>query len=208
MSDFFTPPPPPPREPEPSPLQPEWLGPRDNELGEAVAVRVVLARTADVAVAVNDVVAYSNGIELGLAVRMRTTDQWADPYGMHYGHTRAGRAELTEEVLRFGVEFGDGRRATNIGGFPHGEPAPSEPVLVQRGGGGGGRTWDMRMWLWPLPPPGALVLVCEWPKHAIELTRVEVDAQPLLDAAARSEQLWPGGEPSSGGGFVSSQMSG
>ena len=208
MSDFFTPPPPP--EPEPEYAQPEWLGPPDNELGVAVPIRVVLARTGEVAVAATDVVAYSTGIELNLAVRLRTVDHLADPYGMHYGRMRLGGAELGDEVLRFGAEFEDGRRVTNIDAFPGADPerAPTDPVLVQRGGGGGGKTWDQRLWLWPLPPAGVLAFVCEWPKHGIGLTRVEVDIAPILEAAAAAEQLWPGGGPSPGGGFVSSQIVG
>jgi hypothetical protein len=206
VSDFFTAPPPP--EPEPEHAQPEWLGPPDNELGVAVPMRVVLARTREVAVAVADVVAYSTGIELGLAVRLRALDELADPYGMHYGRMRMGRAELNDAMLRFGAEFSDGRRVTNIDRFPAADPTrkQADPVLVQRGGGGGGKTWDMRMWLWPLPPQGTLALVCEWPKHGIELTRVEVDTAPILEAAAAVDELWPGGGPSPGGGFVTSSI--
>jgi len=208
VSDFFTPPPQ--REPEPEHVQPEWIGPPDNEVGVAVPIRAVLARTADVAVAVTDVVAYSTGIELGLVVRLRAFDELADPYGMHYAHVRMGRGELGDEILRFGAEFEDGRRVTNIDAFPQFDPErpPTDPVLVQRGGGGGGKTWDQRMWLWPLPPPGVLALVCEWPRHGIALSRVEVDAAPILEAAAAVEQLWPGGGAGPGSGFVSSRRIG
>ena len=207
MSGFFTPPP---RAPEPERPQPEWLGPPAGELGVAVPIRAVLARTADVAVAVTDVVAYSNGVELGLAVRLRTADSFGDPYGIHFAHVRTGGGELGEAVLRFGVELADGRRATNVDRFPDADPerSPAGPILVQRGGGGGGKTWDQRMWLWPLPPAGTLAFVCEWPKHAIELTRVEIDAAPILEAAAAVEQLWPGGGPSPGGGFASAEIVG
>ena len=59
MSDFFAPPPL--REPEPEYLQPEWLGPPENELGVPVALRVVLARTEQVAVALIDVGAFTTG---------------------------------------------------------------------------------------------------------------------------------------------------
>ena len=138
---------------------------------------------------------------------MRARDDLADPYGMHYSHVRMGRAELDDAVLRFGTEFADGRRATNIDSFPGANGRErSDPVLMQRGGGGGGRTWDLRMWLWPLPPAGALAFVCEWPRYGIELTRVEVDTLPILEAAAAVEQLWPGGGPSHGGGFVTQSI--
>jgi len=53
-----------------------------------------------------------------------------------------------------------------------------------------------------------LTVVVEWPSQKIELTRGELDADPLLAAAAQSERLWPGDEPAAGGGFVSSQIVG
>jgi len=49
----------------------------------------------------------------------------------------------------------------------------------------------MRFWLWPLPPPGPLAFVCEWPKKGIGERRVDIDASVVLDAAARAEPLWP-----------------
>lgn len=206
MSDFFTPPPP--REPEPDYMQPPWLGPPANELGVPVPLRVLLARTDDVALALLDVAAFSTGLEFRMEVRLRTHDELIDPFGMRMHHQRRGVEELPDEVLRFGFELADGRRVTNIGHFPGFEDRPEGPILIQRGGGGGGRSWSFGYWLWPLPPAGTLTVVVEWPSRAIELTRVELDAESLLAAAAQSEQLWPGSEPAGGGGFVSSQIVG
>lgn len=203
MSDFFAPPPP--REPEPEYRQPEWLGPPENELGVPVPLRVVLARTDDVAVALLDVVAFSSGLEFAMEVRLREHDELSDPFGMRLRHTRQGMSELPDEVLRFGFELSDGRRVTNLGHFPGFEDRPPGPVLMQRGGGGGGRSWSFRHWLWPLPPAGPLAVVTEWPAQGVGLTRIELDADPLLEAAAQSEVLWPEGGASPGGGFVSSQ---
>jgi hypothetical protein len=38
---------------------------------------------------------------------------------------------------------------------------------------------------------GPLIFVCQWPALRIEESRVEFDAGQILDAAARSRQLWP-----------------
>jgi hypothetical protein len=46
-------------------------------------------------------------------------------------------------------------------------------------------------WLWPLPVPGLLRVYVEWPALEISLSSVEVESEPLLDAAARSQPLWP-----------------
>jgi hypothetical protein len=80
-------------------------------------------------------------------------------------------------------------------------------VLHQRGGGGGGASWSQRLWLWPLPPPGTIELVCEWPSEGIAETRVAVPTAPLLDAAAQAETLWPDGGHSGGGLWVQSEYS-
>ena len=168
--------------------------------------RVLLARTEDVAVALLDVVAFSTGLEFAVEVRLRELDELSDPFGFHLRHTVREGGAIPDEVLRFGFELADGGKATNLGGFP-GPDAPSGPVLMQRGGGGGGRSWSLRHWLWPLPPEGPLTVVVEWPRHGIQLTRIEVDGEPLRQAAAMSEALWPGASPSSGGASFTSSRS-
>lgn len=204
MSDFFTPPPR--REPEREYRQPDWLGPPENELGVPVALRVLLARTEKVAVALLDVVGFTSGLEFALEVRLREHDELSDPFGMRLQQSLRGGSELPDDVLRFGFELSDGRRVTNLAGFPSFDDRPAGPVLIQRGGGGGNRSWSFKYWLWPLPPGGPLTVVVEWPAHDVALTRIELDAEPLLDAAANSEVLWPGGGSSAGGGFASRQI--
>ena len=201
MSDFFTPPPP---KLDPVDEQPPWFGPPENELGVPVQTRLLLARTEKVALALVDTVAYSTGLEFGLEVRLRETDELSDPFGMRY--RRPG--ELRDDVLRFGFELADGRRVANLGGFTPIDEERRDPVLMQRGGSGGNRSWSFRYWLWPLPPPGTLTVVIQWPSEGVQLTRFELAAEPLLEAAAESEQLWPGGGPSTGGGVVSTHRSG
>jgi hypothetical protein len=101
--------------------------------------------------------------------------------------TRAGPERRGREI-----GFADGRKASNLGRRPFTdgeEPAP--PVLTQGGGGGGGQIWDMEQWVWPLPPPGPLAFVCEWPARGIVESRTEIDARSILQAAERAVTLWP-----------------
>jgi hypothetical protein len=98
----------------------------------------------------------------------------------------------TDELLRFGVQFADGRKATNLD-RPSYDPdrEPDRPVLNQHGGGGGGLAWDMGHWVWPLPPPGPFTFVCEWPARGIAESRAEIDAGSILEAAGRAVTFWP-----------------
>ena len=98
----------------------------------------------------------------------------------------------TDELLRFGVQFADGRKATNLD-RPAYDPdqEPDRPVLNQHGGGGGGLAWDMEHWVWPLPPPGPFTFVCECPARAIAESGAEIDAGSILEAAGRAVTFWP-----------------
>jgi hypothetical protein len=100
---------------------------------------------------------------------------------------------LPDELLRFGVQFADGRKATNLDRPPYDleARAPDRPVLDQHGGGGGGSAWDMEHWVWPLPPAGPFAFVCEWPSRGIAESRAEIDARLILEAAGRAVTLWP-----------------
>ena len=201
---FFEPPPPQPELPEHEapPSSPWWDSPR-NELGAPVPLRLVLAQTDHVAVALVGATAYSTGVALTLAVRSRrraTEDVDAfhdDPFGFPFGHPLGRRhqsGELPPEILRFGVQFSDGRKATTVGGMVpwagDAEEAPAGPVLHQGGGGGGNGDYESEFWLWPLPPPGSVTFAVEWPAREIELTKHEVDASAFIEASKQSEALW------------------
>jgi hypothetical protein len=41
-------------------------------------------------------------------------------------------------------------------------------------------------WVWPLPPPGRLDVVCEWPARGITKTTAELDVNIILGTAQRA----------------------
>jgi hypothetical protein len=203
---FFEPPPLPP-EPEQH-RQPEWIGPPENVLPAAFPLSLQLARTDNVAITAQGGLAYRNGFAFRVVLLRRTAPEsdFGNPF--HYWHRTRG--ELTDETMRFGVQFSDGAKATVFDAHRHfgAEGQPSGPVLMQRGGGGGGRSWDFGFWVWPLPPEGPFAFVVEWPSERIELTRAEIDASIVRAAADQAETLWPENDvPSSAGGGVFSQIS-
>jgi hypothetical protein len=171
-------------------VRPHW------ELGIAVPVRLEFVRAEDVAFAILGIVAYTTGFSFRFSARLRV------PHDLFLHPIRA-RGDLRLATswkppgLAFDVQFADGRRSVGGGLFPWPRDPSAErdgTTLTLRSSHGGGartgRSWDSDVWLGPLPSPGPLAFVYEWPDHGIELTRREVDAQPILDAAHRSKPLW------------------
>jgi hypothetical protein len=188
MGAFFESPPPPPR-PEPERIDvPEWFGPPRGTLPGALALDLVLARTDRVAVCITRIGAYPTGFEFDLRTFAAVVDEELDP--LLFEGRRRHRGGLPPEMLRVGVQFADGRKATNVS-EDYGGERPDGPVLNSHGGGGGGGDWHQTMWVWPLPPAGPLVFACEWPQVGIALTRHELDAQVVRDAAGRAQALFP-----------------
>ncbi len=203
-------------EPEPTfPVEhrrPEWLGPPEGELGVAVPVGSVLARSDRGVVAVSHALAYSTGISFELVahvagLRPGRSDQFFHAQHIAHRGRRSDADDLPEEFLRVGVELADGARASNLTGrrpwgLP-GETRPAGPLLVHAGGQGGqatetSATWSVAFWLWPLPPDGPLRLYCEWPAAGIALASAQVDAGALRRAAAGAARLWSADESSAG----------
>ncbi len=97
----------------------------------------------------------------------------------------------TEEQLWLGVEYPDGRTATNVQHSWSGADEGEIVSLSSRGGRGHTRAYDTEYWLAPLPPAGSLTFVCAWPLFNIPETRTAVDDAPILEAVSRTEILWP-----------------
>lgn len=160
-------------------------------------IELVLARNERAAVAVTKIGAYLEGFDFEVLVLINDGEDELDPNVIgHPSRPGRGRRDEQHEMLRFGIEFADGSRVTNLPAGPRhrhlfdSDAPPTGPVMQQRGGGGGGGEWRQRFWVWPLPPVGPLAFACEWPAAAIEFTRVEVDAQLVIDAAARAQQIF------------------
>ncbi len=190
MSDFFEPPPCP--EPDVETVHEDWMGPPPDVVPAVAPVERVLARTEGVAVFVSGCFAYPAGFEFRLSIVMRGRWRELDPFDFG-GRPRSGKAgEIPPEQLRVGLQFADGSKATNTGGdfgwVAEGEP--SSPTLIGLAGSGGEGEWHQGYWVWPLPPPGPMAFVCEWPAAEIPLTRSELDAAPIIAAASRAQRVF------------------
>lgn len=169
------------------------MGPPHGVLPGVAPIELVIASNARAAVYVGRCSAYATGFELEVRVLV-AAEADLDP-SLNGPHHYPGSGSNYDEMLKFGLEFSDGRKVTNVGWHLAGAGEPEEPVLWSMGGGGGGGRWEQGFWVWPLPPAGPLAFVCEWPAAGIALSRAETDAEQLLDAAARAIALFPDEAP-------------
>jgi hypothetical protein len=136
-----------------------WRRQRMDLLPGVAPVSLVLARTENTVVGLTDVRGYPNGFAFLLRVRwslVADPDEqppWPFP---DWGSPDPLDAEpLPDALLRFGVQFADGRTVTNLNMYPFvpEDLPPDQPVLVEGGGVGseGGRLGHGAFWTWSWP---------------------------------------------------------
>lgn len=163
-------------EPRPEPVRPVWIRPEDV-LPSLVAIDRVLVHTDAVAIGLSGLWCYPNGFEFGVEVVLREPDRRGRL--MEYRHHMIEPGEqIPPEMLRIGLQFSDGAKVTNLPGqsHPRGRAQPDGPILFPGGRGGGTRRQSHQFWVWPLPPPGPITFVCEWPHFQIDETKATIDA--------------------------------
>jgi hypothetical protein len=180
-----------------------------------VALNLVLGRSDKAALWISAATVFSDGFEFEVQLQHRLDEELVDPFVMRGPGSRrrswSSEKGLDPGLLRFGIQFSDGRKATNLPGrLPFsGDPqaVPDGPVLWPGGGGGGGGRWRHDFWVWPLPPKGALAFVCEWPAAGIPETSSEIDSAVVRDAAADAMPLWSDTEtPGDSGGWTTHRV--
>lgn len=179
-----------------------WRRQRMEVLPGVAPVALLLARTDDTVVALTDIQGYPNGFVFVLRLRwfpvVNPDEAVRWPFPDLLNRDPLAGDPFPDELLRFGVQFADGRRVTNMDGYPFvpEELPPDQPVLVEAGGvgsEGGGGSWDLELAVQPLPPPGPLAFVCAWRGRGVPESRVEIDAGPVLDAAAAARPFFASG---------------
>jgi hypothetical protein len=212
----------PPIRPEPAPDEPSgwrpplWDRPSEALLGAPIDAAVVLGKSQQVAIVLDNMRAYPNGFEFSLAILRNpmAARGLVGPGFMGFGHPRG------QQGPRIGFEFSN-ETQTRAGGPPRvgfpsagsssqmlvgrssgSEPrnpfgvsvddqgVPVEPVLMMRGGGGGGDRFEMRFWCFPLPPPGPMTIFAEWSHEGIYESATPFDADKILAAIPRVVTLW------------------
>jgi hypothetical protein len=183
---------------------PDWDQPPRATFGGVIPLQEVIASAEDVRVVLIELRAFHEGCLFEVAAVARRGDrpdrEWM---GGRAGlsslfHAPQPGEPLPPSLLRFGVRFADGRKATTIRRWPgYGEPQPEPEPPVLHALGGHGSTADddlldvsQPLWLWPAPPAEMFDLVVEWPAVGIELTSHQVDGARIAEAAAQARSYW------------------
>ena len=168
---------------------------RDRD--QIVPVELILTRTPQRAIGLTGIRAYPTGFGCTLHLRLREVipgeQSTFGAFGM-FGDQIDPAGEFADYYLRFGVGFADGRKATNLDYSRDLDevPAPDPPTLrLVRWEGYDRLAWEVDVWVYGLPPPGPLAFVVEWPARGIPESRVEIDADLVLEAARRAVPIWP-----------------
>ena len=178
-----------PDDPETKLKEPPWFGPPSGVLPGLLPKRVVFVKNDQMLLVIDHFSVYPTGVLFSINLWLRKSND--EIHRMPWDYRPRRTMPDDANVLRFGLRFSNGQTWTNLArSGPDFENEPTEPVVMERGGGGGGDHWEMSHWLWPLPPPGDLTFVVEWPAYDISETTVTVDAQEIIDCAATAETVW------------------
>lgn len=191
------------------PEHPPWSGPPALETGAVLAVEQTVARSANVVIRLPTIRAFRSGCMLDVEVVSRqgglSEDDWWDLHTSSHGgfYRSLGGGQLPRRLLRLGVRYADGSKATTIEQLRQWTQArdrdesPAGPLLSWTPGSSGmhGRELGFSafgLWLWPLPPAERFEFAAEWPFGGIGLSIIELDGASIVAAASRSAHYWPG----------------
>lgn len=155
----------------------------DNEAGITVPINATLADDGQTALWLGHLVVFATSFQACLTAFARTPGD--DGQGAAWGMPpRSGRS------LMLGVELADGRRASSLDALAPGETALDQ-LTVSLSGGGSLLRCALTAQVSPLPSPGPLRFVWAWPARDIDEGMLDIAAEPIIEAAQRSRELWP-----------------
>jgi hypothetical protein len=178
---------------------PAWMSPPRGWVPGGVAIAGLVWKSEVASVFITKLAAFPTGFSFTLNTLLSSPGvEGLDPY-RHAGpwSRDEDRHELPPELLRFGIEYPDGR-ATSFEHWPtrftlaKEDPDPARHLVLNSGDGGawGSQEGYMDCWVWPLPPPGSVSFICEWPKAGIAEAKRDLEADLIRAAAEQAEAIW------------------
>ena len=162
-----------------------WHMPPPMVGGQALGP-VVIARSDRGVLIVRHVLAFPTGVVIEVEAHGRGT------------YDSTSFRDPTARALWFSVRFDDGRE-TDLDddfGLRDGQGPMLHAYATESSGGGPDAAEDiqMKLWLWPLPPPGPVTLTCSWGRVGISGAELVLDGDSLRSAAEHAEPFWPAGQ--------------
>jgi len=179
--------------------RPPWSEAPSGTLPGIASLGDVLAQSAVAVIYASSVAAYPLGFELTLIVVCRDRDIDFGPEFLGMEALRSGERrsenETAREALWFAMQYADGTRVTNARLRPDGLSTVVASLSSPSGlrfteGHGSEGQYELRYWIWPLPPHGPLVIESAWPAASLGPSRIELDAAPIIDAAAHARVIF------------------
>jgi hypothetical protein len=156
---------------------------------------LVLAVSDQRAVVMHGIACYPTGFgfQLQSVNRFQPTIEDESSHGEFPTYYGSRMSETPDRILRFGVEYANGERATSLDPYQfHGRKSGKEtgPHLQFGSGGGGGGDYSYEVWVWPLPREGPVTFACAWPAYGIPETTSRLDGKRLRKAAEKAKPIF------------------
>jgi hypothetical protein len=170
-----------------------------DRLPAVAPLSAVLATTDNVSIALISARVFTDGVEFVIERKIRRKAMSRSDFRSLTQNDRFTSDEESHATrLQYGVLLSDGQKLTGRHFFAE-EPRqtqipPLSHILVPTDGSGGGS--DSRyeyhdgLWLHPLPPPGSIDFVTQWPSGGIEETHTTIDGDMILSLASAVRPLW------------------
>lgn len=160
-----------------------------------LATDLVLAVSDEQAVVLHGIACYPSGFAFSLETLSRFETDEDDYRDEPLELYRRGGTNDQDRLLRFGIEYSNGKRTTSLdsehfGAWPRSSDDDA-PHVASGGGGGGGGSWSYDFWVWPLPPPGPVIFAVEWPAYGIAETQRRIKGERFRAAADKSKPVFP-----------------
>lgn len=174
--------------------------PPGDMLGGWVGICEVLGASSAATVSVIITRAYATGFEFTVETRVTPGSGYdASLFSSFYSDDAAEvpEGEPPGERLRVGLEFPSGARTSTL---PWSVQQQSQdalvPVLWMTGGGSTSKVFTVEFWISPLPSPGSVRFVIEWPLMNIPEQDLVVPCASILQAAGKARLLGQPGRAS------------
>jgi hypothetical protein len=169
-----------------------------DQLPAVAPLSAVLATTDNVSIALICARIFTDGVEFIIERKIRRKNLSRIDFRNLAQNDRFMPDEENQATrLQYGVLLSDGQKITSRHSWaedPHQTQIAPHHILVPTDGSGGGS--DSRyqyhdgLWLHPLPPPGSIDFVTQWPNGGIKETHTAIDADMILSLASAVRPLW------------------